>query len=86
MQMRLIRYIKVDFNFEAEAVYSMTFSTQGFLEFYYKNDYFILVPDNYEGCLIKWTLATEEIHNLYDEKWKSACNDVYEYQKGEVYE
>ncbi|MBE7083393.1 MAG: hypothetical protein E7373_02170 [Clostridiales bacterium] len=77
---------KVDFNFEAEAVYSMTFSTQGFLEFYYKNDYFILVPDNYEGCLIKWTLATEEIHNLYDEKWKSACNDVYEYQKGEVYE
>lgn len=77
---------KVDFNFEMEAIYSITFSTKGFLEFYYKNDYFMLVPNNEKVCLIEWTLASEEIHNLYDEKWKSACEDVYEYSKGEVYE
>ncbi len=77
---------KVDFNFESEAVYSITFSTKGFLEFYYKNDYFMIVPNKNDICLIEWTLASEEIHNLYDEKWKSACEDVYEYSKGEVYE
>ena len=31
------------------------------------------------------TLAAEEIHNLYDERWKAACEDVYEYSKGEIY-
>ena len=77
---------KVDFNFEMEAIYSITFSTKGFLEFYYKNDYFMIVPKDYNNCLIEWTLASEEIHNLYDEKWKAACEDAYEYSKGEVYE
>ncbi len=69
----------VDFNFDAKSVYSLTFSTQGFLEFYSSNDYYIIVPDNKDSCLIKWTLASEEIHNLYDEKWRSACEDVYDY-------
>ena len=34
--------------------------------------------------IIKWTLASEEIHNLYDDRWKSACEDVYEYHKGDL--
>ena len=67
----------VDFDFPAKSVYSLTFSTKGFLEFYYNNDYFMLVPDDKERCLIKWTLAAEEIHNLYDERWRAACADVY---------
>ncbi len=67
----------VDFDFPAKSVYSLTFSTQGFLEFYCNNDYFIIVPDEKDRCLIKWTLAAEEIHNLYDERWRSACADVY---------
>lgn len=75
-----------NFNFDAKSVYSLTFSTKGFLEFYYNNDYFMLVPDNKDTCLIKWTLASEEIHNLYDDKWRSACADVYDYEKGEIYE
>lgn len=75
----------VDFDFSAKSIYSLTFSTKGFLEFYYNNDYFMIVPDDKEDCLIKWTLASEEIHNLYDEKWKSACADVYAYQKGDIY-
>ena len=65
------------FEFNAKSVYSLTFSTQGFLEFYYNNDYYIIVPDEKDRCLIKWTLAAEEIHNLYDKKWSSACADVY---------
>ena len=65
-----------DFDFSAESVFSLTFSTKGYLEFYYNNDYYMIIPDE-KQCLIKWTLAAEEIHNLYDEKWKSAGGDVY---------
>lgn len=72
----------VNYEFDPKQIYSLTFSTKGFLEFYHSNDYFILVPDDTSRCLIPWTLASEEIHNLYDEKWKSACADVYDY-KGE---
>lgn len=75
----------VDFFFEAKSIYSLTFSTKGFLEFYHNNDYFMIIPEEKEGCLIKWTLAAEEIHNLYDERWRSACEDVYDYRKGEIY-
>ncbi len=76
----------VDFFFDAKAVYSLTFSTQGFLEFYYNNDYFMIIPDDTTHGLIQWTLAAEEIHNLYDARWRAACEDVYEYDKGEIYE
>ena len=74
-----------DFFFEAKSIYSLTFSTQGFLEFYHNNDYYMMIPDPKNRCLIKWTLAAEEIHNLYDERWRAACEDVYEYSKGEIY-
>lgn len=76
----------VDFYFEAKSIYSLTLSTKGYLEFYCNNDYFMIIPDDSNQCLIKWTLASEEIHNLYDEKWKSACADVYDYNKGDIYE
>lgn len=74
----------VDFEFTPQSVYSLTLSTKGYLEFYSNNDYFIIVPDDKAQCLCKWTLASEEIHNLYDEKWKIACEDVYDYHKGEI--
>lgn len=76
----------VDFDFNANSIYSLTFSTKGFLEFYHNNDYFMIVPDDTEQCLIKWTLASEEIHNLYDIKWADACKDVYDYEVGDIYE
>ena len=76
----------VDFNFDANSIYSLTFSTKGFLEFYHNNDYFMIIPDDKNKCLIKWTLASEEIHNLYDKRWANACLDVYDYDKGEIYE
>lgn len=73
----------VNYDFSAKLIYSLTFSTKGFLEFYYKDEYYILMPKNYDKCLIKWTLACEEIHNLYDEKWKKVCTDVYNYNIGD---
>lgn len=76
----------VNFNFDAKTIYSLTVSTKGYLEFYSGNNYYMLVPEDQNQCLIKWTLASEEIHNLYDEKWRSACADVYEYSKGDIYE
>lgn len=75
-----------DYSFEAKTIYSLTLSTRGYLEFYSNNDYFMIIPDELDQCLIKWTLASEEIHNLYDQKWKSACADAYNYEKGDTYE
>ena len=75
---------KADFDFKAQSIYSLTFSTKGYLEFYHNNDYYMIIPDNKEECLIKWTLAAEEIHNLYDERWKSASADAYNYSKGDI--
>ena len=73
------------YHFDMKSIYSLTFSTKGFLEFYHNEDYYIFVPDDKTQDLIKWTLASEEIHNLYDEKWRVACEDVYDYDKGEIY-
>ena len=75
---------RVDFDFPAISLYSLTCSTKGYLEFYHNNDYYMLIPDEKDQCLIKWTLAAEEIHNLYDKKWRSACEDAY--GKEEIYE
>ena len=77
---------RADFDFDAKSLYSLTFSTKGFLEFYYNNEYYMFVPDATDTCLIKWTLASEEIHNLYDENWRSVCKDAYDNKKGVVYE
>jgi hypothetical protein len=46
----------------------------------------MIIPDSKDEGLIKWTLASEEIHNLYDKRWRDACLDVYDYEKGEIYE
>ena len=73
------------YTFGAKSVYSLTFSTKGFLEFYAGNEYYMIIPENKDECLVKWTLASEEIHNLQDEKWRLACEDVYEYHKGDIY-
>ncbi len=77
---------EVNFSFDAKSIYSLTLSTKGYLEFYSKNEYYMIIPDDQSKCLVKWTLASEEIHNLYDEKWRLACADVYDYDKGDSYE
>ena len=43
----------------------------------------MLVPNDADQCLIKWTLASEEINTLYNQKWRLALEDVYDYDKGE---
>ena len=73
-----------DFEFPASGLYSLTVTTQNEMEFYHNCDYFMFIPEEQKPGLIQWTLAAEEIHNLKDEKWRSACEDVYEYDKGDL--
>lgn len=75
---------KVDFEFPAKTLYSLTFSTRNFLEFYHNSDYFMLIPAGEKTGLIQWTLAAEEIHNLCDDKWRNASADVYDYCGGDI--
>lgn len=68
---------KNDYVFSMKEVYSLTFSLSGFLEFYHENEYYVIVPDENLNQMIKWTLFSEEIHNLFDPRWKKASIDVY---------
>ena len=67
----------VELFFEAKSVYSLTITLFYDLDLYYKNEYynFKLLED--KMLMTKWMLATEEIHNLYDETWKIASDEVY---------
>ncbi len=69
----------VDLFFEAEAVYSLIFDLNGGLALYYKNKFynFTLLDKPLEA--VKWMIASEEIHNLYDDAWKTASEQVYDY-------
>ena len=69
--------------FDAKGVYSLTLSTRGYLEFYYYNDYYIFKPNNPTNELVKWMLAAEEIHIMYDDAWEKVSQDVYKYETNE---
>lgn len=71
-------FIEKRYDFDAREVYSMTFSLAGFWEFYYENEYYVVYPDIPVNQLVKWTVYSEEIHNLYDKKWDEASSDVYD--------
>ena len=62
------------------------FSRMYFSTVFSLTTFFSSCTDEGGRCLMKWTLASEEVHNLYDEKWRRACADVYEYYKGGMYE
>lgn len=71
--------------FDVAGLYSLTMATDKFLEFYHNDDYYNLVLDGPKTQLIEWMLASEEIHNLMDEKWNAASNDVFDYDvEGEI--
>ena len=71
--------------FDVAGLYSLTMATGKFLEFYHNDDYYNLVLDGDTNQLVEWMLASEEIHNLVDEKWQSASNDVFDYDvEGEI--
>ena len=70
--------------FDISGLYSLTMATGRFLEFYHNDDYYNLVLDCPPNQLIEWMLVSEELHNLMDDKWNSASNDVFDYNaKGE---
>lgn len=65
--------------FNAKNVYSLTFSLSQDLDLYYLNKYynFNFLEDGKR--VVKWMLAAEEIHNMYDVDWKTASEQVYDY-------
>lgn len=64
---------------DMKAVYSLTFTMAGELEFYYHNEYYVLCPTENPKQRIKWTIASEEIHNLGDPEWARVSEDAYHY-------
>ena len=71
--------------FDVDGLYSLTLATGKFLEFYHNDDYYNLVLEGDTNQLVEWMLASEEIHNLVDEKWQSSSNDVFDYDvEGEI--
>ncbi len=68
---------EVELFFEPKSVFSLTISLDYDLDLYYKNEYYNFKLLENEKLMTKWMLASEEIHNLYDDVWKSASDEVY---------
>lgn len=48
------------------------------IDLYYDNEYYCFAPLENPLQTVKWMLAVEEIHNMYDPSWASVSKDVYE--------
>ena len=66
--------------FEPKQVYSLTMSLKYDLDLYYKGTYFNFKLLENQKQVAKWMIMAEEIHNLYDEKWKEVSDEVYDYE------
>ncbi len=71
---------EVETFFDAKNVYSLTISLAYELDLYYKNDYYNFKLTKDEKQITKWMVASEEIHNLYDDVWFNASKEVYDYE------
>ncbi len=63
--------------FSPQSVYSLTMSLQYDLDLYYQGKYYNFKLLENEKQVIKWTIAAEEIHNLYDTAWRTVSSEVY---------
>ena len=71
---------QVSMFFDAKNVYSLTITLKQALDLYYKNEYYYFKLKTNGNQVTKWMLASEEIHNMYDEVWNNASNEVYNYE------
>ena len=71
---------KVNMFFDPKQIYSLTMSLAYDLDCYYQSKYFNFKLLENEKMVAKWMIASEEIHNLYDETWKKVSKEVYEYE------
>lgn len=62
---------------KAEMVYSLTMSLQYDLDLYYNSHYYNFKLLENKKQVVKWMIAAEEIHNLYDPAWREASSEVY---------
>lgn len=67
----------VELNFSPSMVYSLTMSLQYDLDLYYDGKYYNFKLLENEKQVAKWMLAAEEIHNMYDDTWREASEEVY---------
>ena len=68
---------EVNMFFEPEQVYSLTMSLNCDLDLYYKSKYYNFKFLENGKHVVKWMLASEEIHNLNDATWKEVSDEVY---------
>lgn len=66
--------------FDIKGIYSLYFSKNLTLEFFYNEEFYKIYPETEQKYLPKWTIASEELHNLVDVKWHRASSDVYDYE------
>lgn len=64
-------------NFNPKSVYSLSFSLFYDLDLYYENNYYNFKFLEKEKTVVKWMLAAEEIHNLYDKTWQEVSGEAY---------
>lgn len=69
---------EVTMNFDVKSVYSLVMSLIYKMDLYYKNDYYAFKLLDNKKLMIKWMLAAEEIHNLYDKAWQKVSDEVYD--------
>lgn len=68
---------QVELFFDAVSLFSLSISLLYEFDFYYKNEYVNFKLLENEKLMAKWMLASEEIHNLYDQAWAEASQKVY---------
>ena len=70
--------LSVTMNFDVKSVYSLVMSLVYKMDLYYKNDYYSFTLLENKELMVKWMLAAEEIHNLYDLAWQKVSDEVYD--------
>lgn len=67
----------VELFFNPKQVYSLSMSLQYDVDLYYCGVYYNFKFLENEKQVVKWMLAAEEIHNLYDKAWREVSDEVY---------
>ena len=64
--------------FHAKQVFSLSMSLQYDMDLYYDGKYYNFKLLENHKQMVKWMLAAEEVHNLYDALWQKASKEVYD--------
>lgn len=65
-----------EIDFDIKRIPSISFSNRNDIEFYYDNKYYSFLMTEDPNIVLKITIAVQELHNLNDESWRQAWEDV----------